>query len=69
MEPKKIPSKLTKKKMVDIYGNDYNDRFVLDEIKAIQIRLNINVRVKILSKRVKDEFFKLHGLPSGYVID
>lgn len=64
-----IPEKLTKHKMLDLYKNDFNDRFILSELCAIQERFGINKRVRILSQKVKNEFFKLHGLPTGYVLE
>lgn len=63
---KPLPNKIDKKWMIEAYGNQFNDRFIREEIQSIQESFNIRIRVKILSDKVKEAFFKLHGLPSGY---
>lgn len=66
---KELPKKIDKKKMLELYSNDFNDRFIIEEIKSIQESFGISLRVKILSPKVKEAFFKLHGLPTGYEIN
>lgn len=66
---KPIPKKITKKKMLELYSNDFNDRFIIEEIQSIQQSFGISVRVKVLAPLVKEAFFKLHGLPTGYEIN
>lgn len=66
---KPLPKKIDKKLMFQIYGNQFNEKFIRAEIQSIQESFSIPITKKILDNKVTEAFFKLHGLPKGYEIN
>lgn len=65
---KLIPLKITKATMLEMYGNQFSDKFIIEEIKSFQEQNKISVYKKIICNRVKGLFFKKFGLPTGYTM-
>lgn len=64
---KKLPQKINKSMLVELYSDQYNRLFILDEIRIIQIRLNVSVNKSLLANAEKKLFFAKFGIPTGYI--
>jgi hypothetical protein len=63
---KALPKQLTKGKIKELYGNQYNRIFIEQEIKSFQEQLGENIRTKLITEDVKKLFINRFGLPTGY---
>jgi hypothetical protein len=63
---KPLPKNINKKKMVELYSDQYPALQILKEIRSIQTDLGIPITKGLLSNKVKGLFFKDFGLPTGY---
>lgn len=63
---KALPKQLTKGKIKELYGNQYNRIFIEQEIRSFQEQLGENIRTKLITEEVKKLFINRFGLPTGY---
>ena len=63
---KALPKQLTKGKIKELYGNQYNRVFIEQEIKSFQEQLGENIRTKLITEAVKKLFINRFGLTTCY---